>query len=236
MEKSLCIYFQVHQPDRLRLYRFFDIGIDSHYYDEFANRTIMRRVAQKCYLPMNELLLELIKKHKGEFKVSFSISGVALEQFRKHCPEVLESFKYQVNMHADAIRHYFGVTPKAFRNTELIFSDLIGSAVASMGYMTMLTEGAKHILGWKSPNFVYTNAINPRQKLLHRNFGLSDDIAFRFSDRSNPSWPITAEKYAGWVNDAAKGDDVINLFMDYETFGEHQGVQSGIFDFINALP
>src|SRR5574344_215864 len=265
MEKSLCIYFQVHQPDRLRLYRFFDIGIDSHYYDEFANRTIMRRVAQKCYLPMNELLLELIKKHKGEFKVSFSISGVALEQFRKHCPEVLdsfkllaetgcaeflaetyyhslaslkseESFKYQVNMHADAIRHYFGVTPKAFRNTELIFSDLIGSAVASMGYMTMLTEGAKHILGWKSPNFVYTNAINPRQKLLLRNFGLSDDIAFRFSDRSNPSWPITAEKYAGWLNDAIKDDDVINLFMDYETFGEHQGAQSGIFDFMKALP
>lgn len=265
MEKSLCIYFQVHQPDRLRLYRFFDIGIDSHYYDEFANRTILRRVAQKCYLPMNKLLLEQIKKQKGEFRVAFSISGVALEQFRKHCPEVLdsfkalaqtgcveflaetyyhslaslksmESFKYQVNMHADAIRHYFGVIPKSFRNTELIYSDEIGAAVSSMGYTTMLTEGAKHILGWKSPNFIYTNAINPRQRILLRNFGLSDDIAFRFSDRSNPSWPVTAEKYAGWLNEAVKDEDVVNLFMDYETFGEHQGAQSGIFDFMRALP
>jgi alpha-amylase len=148
----------------------------------------------------------------------------------------MESFRYQINLHAETIKKYFGVAPKAFRNTELIYSDEIGAAVASMGYNTMLAEGAKHILGWKSPNFVYTNAINPRQKLLLRNFGLSDDIAFRFSDRSNPSWPITAEKYAGWVNDAAKGDDVINLFMDYETFGEHQGVQSGIFDFMRALP
>lgn len=266
MKKSICLYFQVHQPDRLRLYRFFDIGIDNHYFDDFSNRTIMRRVAHKCYLPMNQLLLELIKKYKGQFKIAFSISGVALEQFRKHCPEVLDSFKklaatgcveflaetyyhslasiesqegfkYQVKMHANAIKQYFGVVPKSFRNTELIYSDKIGEAVASMGYSTMLTEGAKQILGWKSPDYVYSNAINPRLKLLLRNFALSDDIAFRFSDRSNPEWPVTADKYASWLEAALKnGGDIINLFMDYETFGEHQDASTGIFEFIKALP
>lgn len=223
MEKSLCFYFQVHQPDRLRLYRFFDIGNDSNYFDDFANRTILNRVAQRCYLPMNAILLELVKKYKGKFKVAFSISGVALEQFEKYNPAVLESFRKladtgyveflaetyshslaslksdkefetQVKLHAKAIKKYFGITPTAFRNTELIYSDAIGEKVASMGYNVMLTEGAKQILGWKSPNYIYTNAINPRLKLLLKNFNLSDDIAFRFSDRSNPNWPLTSEK------------------------------------------
>ncbi|MBQ1930158.1 MAG: glycoside hydrolase family 57 protein [Bacteroidales bacterium] len=265
MEKSLCLYFQVHQPDRLRLYRFFDIGNDSQYFDEFANRTILKRVAQRCYLPMNQILLDLIEKYNGEFKVTFSISGVALEQFAEYAPEVLESFKKlaktkcveflaetyshslaslvspkefekQVKEHAAAIKKHFGVKPTAFRNTELIYSDAIGAAVADMGYNVMLTEGAKHILGWKSPNFIYTNSINPKLKLLLKNFNLSDDIAFRFSDKGSANWPLTSDKYAGWLQQAANDSEIVNLFMDYETFGEHQSEATGIFEFVKALP
>jgi len=145
-------------------------------------------------------------------------------------------FKKQVKQHADMIKRVFGVKPTAFRNTELIYSDAIGDAVADLGYNVMLTEGAKHILGWKSPNFVYTNAINPRQKLLLRNSSLSDDIAFRFSDKNWEGWPLTADKYAAWLSDAVSGEDIINLFMDYETFGEHQKEYTGIFEFLKALP
>ncbi len=265
MKKSICLYFQVHQPARLRLYRFFDIGKDSHYYDDFANRTILRRVAQKCYLPMNALLLELIEANKGAFKVAFSISGTVLEQFDRYAPEVIESFrklaqtgcveflsetyyhslaalaseaefKHQVLKHKAAIEHYFGVTPKAFRNTELIYSDAIGEMVYEMGFKTMLTEGAKHILGWKSPNFVYSGATAPKLKLLLKNSGLSDDIAFRFSDRGWSDWPLTGEKYLSWVKASAENDEIVNLFMDYETFGEHQKASSGIFDFMRYFP
>ena len=265
MKKSICLYFQVHQPARLRLYRFFDIGKDSHYYDDFANRTILRRVAQKCYLPMNALLLELIEANKGAFKVAFSISGSVLEQFDRYAPEVIESFrklaqtgsveflsetyyhslaalanenefKNQVLKHKAAIEHYFGVTPKAFRNTELIYSDAIGEMVHEMGFKTMLTEGAKHVLGWKSPNFVYNCANAHGLKLLLKNSGLSDDIAFRFSDRGWSDWPLTGEKYLAWLKAAAQNEEIINLFMDYETFGEHQKAASGIFDFMRALP
>ncbi len=263
--KSICLYFQVHQPDRLRIFRFFDIGADDHYFDEFANRTIVRRIASQCYLPMNSLLLGLIKSTAGKFKVTFSISGTAIEQFQKYCPEVIKSFreladtgcveflaetyshslaslaspaefKAQVKMHAKTIESIFGVKPTAFRNTELIYSDTIGEMVASMGYHTMLTEGAKHILGWKSPNYIYTNAINPKLRLLLKNSALSDDIAFRFSNRSWDGWPLTAEKYAGWLATALNNDDIVNLFMDYETFGEHQKADSGIFEFFKALP
>ena len=260
MEKSLCLYFQVHQPDRLRLYRFFDIGNDSQYFDEFANRTILKRIAQRCYLPMNELIYELIQKHGKNFKVAFSISGAALEQFEQYAPEVLESFKKlastkcveflaetyshslaslksekefknQVKEHSAAIKKHFGVKPKTFRNTELIYSDTIGETVAAMGFNTMLTEGAKHILGWKSPNFLYTNAINPKLKLLLKNFNLSDDIAFRFAGNN-----VNSDQYAAWLAESAKDADIINLFMDYETFGEHQKASTGIFEFMRALP
>ena len=263
MKKSICLYFQVHQPTRLRMYRFFDIGKDSHYYDDFANRTILRRVADRCYLPMNALLLEMIKEGKGKFKVAFSISGSLLEQCERSCPEVIDSFraladtgcveflsetyyhslaslasptefKHQVLKHKAAIEEAFGVTPDTFRNTELIYSDSIGAAVYEMGFRTMLTEGAKHVMGWRSPNFVYSGAMAPKLKLLLRNSSLSDDIAFRFSDRSWNNWPLTADKYVAWLN-AAEGE-IINLFMDYETFGEHQKAESGIFDFIKALP
>ncbi|MDO5320811.1 MAG: glycoside hydrolase family 57 protein [Bacteroidia bacterium] len=262
MKKSICLYFQVHQPTRLRLYRFFDIGKDSHYYDDYANRTILKRVAQKCYLPMNELLLQAIKANKGKFKVAFSISGSAMEQFDRYAPEVLDSFRaladtgcveflsetyyhslaslastqefeHQVQMHKQAIEHYFGVTPKTFRNTELIYSDAIGAEVRELGFTTMLTEGARHIMAWKSPNFVYNNDFKSDLKLLLRNYQLSDDIAFRFSDRGWQEWPLTAEKYISWIK-ASEGD-IVNLFMDYETFGEHQSSTCGIFDFMKAF-
>ena len=266
MKKSICLYFQVHQPTRLRLYRFFDIGKDSHYYDDFANRTILKRIAQKCYLPMNELLLEAIKESKGAFKVAFSITGSALEQFDRYAPEVIDSFrrlagtgsveflgetyyhslaslispaefKHQVEKHKAAIEQYFGVTPVSFRNTELVYSDAIGDAVHELGYKTMLTEGARHIMGWRSPNYIYTDDIQPKLKLLLRNYQLSDDIAFRFSDKGWEDWPLSTEKFLEWMKaGVADGGDIINLFMDYETFGEHQSAESGIFDFMKALP
>ena len=259
------MYFQVHQPDRLRQYRFFDIGNDSHYYDDLVNRTILKRVAQKCYLPMNRLLSEVIETSGKKFKVAFSISGVVMEQFEKYAPEVLESFRQladtgcvefiaetyshslaslvsekefekQVKLQADMVYKYFGHKPKCFRNTELIYSDKIGAKVAKMGYTSMLTEGAKHILGWKSPNYIYHNAINSKLKLLLRNFELSDDIAFRFSDRSWNQWPMDADKYVSFLNQSIQDGEVINLFMDYETFGEHQNASTGIFEFMRALP
>jgi alpha-amylase len=265
MKQTLCLYFQVHQPFRLRRYRFFDIGKDHYYYDDFSNRSIMRKVAERCYLPANAVISELIKKHKKDFKVSYSITGAALEQFELYAPDVLESFKTlaktgcvefigetyshslsslanvrefeaQVKRHSDAIEHYFGQCPKTFRNTELIYSDAIGEQVANMGFTTMLTEGAKHVLGWKSPNFVYANANNPKLKILLRNFRFSDDIAFRFSDRNWNEFPLTADKYAHWLNAVDKKDEVVNLFMDYETFGEHQWAASGIFEFLRYLP
>ncbi|HIX02732.1 MAG TPA: glycoside hydrolase family 57 protein [Candidatus Odoribacter faecigallinarum] len=264
MEKrTLCLYFQVHQPIRLRKYHFFDIGKYSDYYDDFANRSFTKKIAERCYLPANRVLLELIKKYGKNFKVAFSITGLAIEQFRKYAPEVIDSFKalagtgcveflaetyshslaclvdetefkHQVKRHADLMKELFGMKPVTFRNTELVYSDEIGEMVAKMGYTTMLTEGARHILGWKSPNYLYTNSINPKLKLLLKNFRLSDDIAFRFSDRQWDQWPLTAEKYVSWL-DAADGE-IVNLFMDYETFGEHQNAETGIFDFLAALP
>ena len=263
MKKSVCLYFQVHQPTRLRLYRFFDIGKDSHYYDDFADRTILKRVAQKCYLPMNQLLLDVIKQQKGAFKVAFSLSGSVLEQFERYAPEVIDSFRaladtgcveflaetyyhslaslaseaefsHQVLKHKALVEQLFGQTPKVFRNTELIYSDSIGKQVYQLGFKTMLTEGARHIMGWKSPDYVYSCAEQPKLKLLLRNYSLSDDIAFRFSDKGWKDWPLTAEKYLSWLKQSE--GEIINLFMDYETFGEHQAASSGIFDFMRYLP
>ena len=263
MKKSVCLYFQVHQPNRLRQYRFFDIGKNSHYYDDFTNRTILRRIAQKCYLPMNELLLQQIEEQKGAFKVAFSITGTALEQFDRYCPEVLDSFKklaatgcveflsetyyhslsslasesefkHQVAKHKEAIEKYFGVTPTTFRNTELIYSDSIANMVGDLGFKTILTEGAKHVLGWQSPNYLYKATTKKNQKLLLRNSGLSDDIAFRFSNKGWENWPLTTDKFVSWLK---SGDgEIVNLFMDYETFGDHQAASTGIFDFMKYLP
>lgn len=263
--KSICFYFQVHQPFRLKTYRFFNMGHDHYYYNDFENSHIMSRITQKSYLPMNDLLMKLIKKHGKDFKVTFSITGHAIEQFEAYAPEVILSFRKlaetgnveflaetyahslsslrskseffkQVEMHSNKIESLFGVRPVTFRNTELIYSDEIGEMVHEMGYNLMLTEGAKHVLGWKSPNFMYCNARNPKLKVLLKNHTLSDDIAFRFSNHGWSEWPLTAEKFATWLADLDKNEDVINLFMDYETFGEHQWRETGIFDFMASLP
>ena len=261
--KTVNLYFQVHQPWRLKVYRFFNIGKDHNYLDDFTNRAIMQKVARQCYLPMNALLLNLIKENKGAFKCSFSITGSAVEQFRAYAPEVLDSFRAlaetgcveflaetyshslaalsskedfveQVKLHSKMIKEEFGKKPVAFRNTELIYSDAIGEMVAELGFKTILAEGAKHVLGWKSPNYIYTNAIDNRLRVLLRNYKLSDDIAFRFSNKGWDQYPLTADKFAAWVKEEA--GEVVNLFMDYETFGEHQKATTGIFDFVKALP
>jgi alpha-amylase len=263
--KALCLNIQVHQPYRLRTYRFFDVGESHHYYDDYLNRTTIRRIAEKSYIPANKLFLELIKKHGSQFRISFSISGVALEQMQQYAPDALESFQKlaktqsveflaetyahslaslkdndefiaQVTKHAEAIEKFFGKKPVTFRNSEMIYSDLIGKTVAEMGYDTMLTEGAKHVLGWKSPNFLYCNSINPRLKLLLKNFQLSDDLAFRFANTSWSEWPLTTEKFTGWLNELPPGQEVVNLFIDYPSIGERQSADSGIFDFFKALP
>ncbi len=261
--KTVCLYFQVHQPWRLKTYRFFNMGNDHNYLDDFTNRAIMQKVARQCYLPMNALLQSLIEQHNGALRVTFSITGSAVEQFKAYAPEVLDSFKRlaetgcveflgetyshslsslasldefkaEVKLHTAMLKEEFGVKPTAFRNTELIYSDDIAKAVEDMGFKTMLAEGAKHILGWKSPNFVYTDAVDNKLRLLLRNYKLSDDIAFRFSNEGWDEWPLTADKFASWV--AQENGEVVNLFMDYETFGEHQNASTGIFDFMKALP
>lgn len=263
--KNICFYFQVHQPMRLRPYRFFDIGSNHDYFDEKVNHEIMRKVAQKCYLPTNQLLLELIEQHQGHFRISFSISGVCLDQFELYAQDVLESFKKlartgcveflaetyshslsalaspeefknQVQRQAKRIEDLFGQKPKVFRNTELIYSDYIGQLVGELGYETMLTEGADHVLGWRSPNLMYENATGNGLKLLLKNYKLSDDIAFRFGQKSWESWPLTTDKFVDWVNQTPWDQEIINLFMDYETFGEHQWEDTGIFEFMRALP
>lgn len=264
-KKAICLYFEVHQPFRLKRYRFFDLGHDHYYYDDYTNESILRKVAEKCYLPANNLMLNLINRHKGKFKVAFSISGIVIDQFRLYAPEVIDSFRRlaetgmveflaeteahslsslrnrdefirQVDNHRNMIKEHFGVEPSSFRNTELIYSDLIGSWVADMGFKATLTEGAKHVLGWKSPNFLYCNSINPRLKVLLRNFVLSDDIAFRFSNKNWSEWPLTTDKYASWLNKLAPKSELVNIFLDYETFGEHNWKETGIFDFLEHLP
>ena len=263
--KKLCFYFQVHQPFRLKDYRFFDISCDDDYFDKKLNHEIMRKVADKCYLPMNQLLLEQIQAHNGNFKVSFSISGICIEQFELYAQDVLDSFKRladtgcvefiaetyghslsalkspeefkaQVAKQTAKVKEHFGQIPTTFRNTELIYNNQIGSLVHEMGYKTMITEGADHIMDWRSPNFIYSHCQHPDLKLLLKNYKLSDDIAFRFSEQSWESWPLHAETFGQWVNSTAWNQEIINLFMDYETFGEHQWAESGIFEFMRELP
>lgn len=260
---KVCLYFQVHQPFRLKKYSLFDIGTNTAYFDEEKNQEIIKKVARKCYLPANKLLLDLIKKHDGKFKLAFSITGTALEQFEQYAPEVLESFrtlaktgsveflaetyhhslaflfnkeefKEQIELHGKAIRRHFGQYPSVFRNTELCFNNELAAFVEKLGYTGVLTEGADHILGWRSPNVLYRPKGTKRIKLLLKNYRLSDDIAFRFSDKQWDGYPLTAQKFASWI--APIHGDSINLFMDYETFGEHQWETTGIFTFLKQLP
>lgn len=262
---AVCLYFQVHQPYRLRKYPIFDIGSNSNYFDEKKNSTIMRKVADKCYLPANKLILDIINKTDGNFRVSYGITGVALEQFEEYAPEVIESFqnlidtgcvellsetyyhslaflysekefKEQIKLHRKKIKDVFNYTPTVFRNTELIYNNYLANIVEKMGYKGVLAEGADHILGWRSPNFLYKAKTAEKIKLLLKNYRLSDDIAFRFSEQSWSEWPLSAEKFATWINSVNGNGEVINLFMDYETFGEHQWKESGIFNFLEHLP
>ncbi|MCG8702358.1 MAG: glycoside hydrolase family 57 protein [Bacteroidales bacterium] len=263
--KSICLYFQVHQPMRLRRYRFFDIGNEHYYYDDHLNESTLRNVADNCYLPTNKILLDLIKEYGVQFKVAFSITGLALDQFRLYAPDVLDSFKElaqtgcvefltetyshslitlkddqefqkQVNAHRNLMKELFDYEPVTFRNTELIYNDGIGEMVANMGFKGMLTEGASHVLGWKSPNYVYCNAANPKLKTLLRNYELSDDIGFRFSNTDWQEYPLTTEKYVDWILEGDKTEEVVNIFLDYETFGEHNNEESGILEFLKAFP
>ena len=262
MKKSICIYFQIHHPERLRKYQFFDIGKKHNYFDNYANRSELEDLAENCYLPANALLLDLIKKYEGKFKVAFSISGSAIDQLEMHTPEVIRSFQelaqtgqveflaetyshslaslsedtdefeLQVKRHSAAIKELFGKKPVTFRNTSLIYSDKIGKRVADLGFKTMLTDGAKHVLGWKSPNFVYKNALDENLNLLLKNSKLSDDIAIRFSDRNWSEYPLPSEKYVDWVSHSLQDTEVLNLFMNYEVIGHYNRAESGIFDFL----
>lgn len=260
---SVCLYFQLHQPYRLRRYSVFDT--DRHYFDDFKNAELLRKIAARCYLPANQLMADLIKQHNGAFKVAYSISGVLLEQFEEHAPEVIASFRklaqtgcveflnetyyhslaflysrdefrQQVEMHRKRIKELFDYDARVFRNTELIYNNDLAQFVAHMGYDACLAEGADSVLGTRSPNFIYSPPGGSKLKLLLKNYRLSDDIAFRFSDKNWEQHPLTAEKFAKWVTQINGHGVTCNLFMDYETFGEHQWADTGIFDFLKHLP
>lgn len=266
---AVVFYFHVHQPFRVKNYSLFSIGEDRSYFeaghfDRLNNEKILKKVANKCYLPVNQILYEMIQADP-DFKVSFSISGVALDQFEHYAPEVLDSFKKlvstgnvelvnetyyhslafmysrseferQVFKHRDRLKALFDYTPTSFRNTELIYNNDVGKVAEELGFEVVLAEGVERYLGWRSPNFVYRPKGTEKIKLLLKNYKLSDDIAFRFSNRGWEEWPLTAEKFSHWVSAVNGSGNVVNLFMDYETFGEHQWEDTGIFDFLRSLP
>lgn len=263
--KAVCFYFQIHQPFRLKRYRFFDIGNDHYYYDDYSNEEIITRVAHKSYIPAAETLLRMIQESKGAFRCALSISGTALEQCEQYVPEFIdllkrlaetgkveflaetyahslssltdpEEFREQVKLHDAKIYELFGQRPKIFWNTELVYCDDIAPMIYDMGYKGCITEGAKHILGWKSPDYVYAAAACPKLKLLLKNDKLSDDISFRFSNPSWEAYPLTADKYIDWIAQTPAENQIVNLFMSLETFGELQPRESGIFQFLEALP
>ena len=258
MSKSICFYFQVHQPYNLRTYRFFDVGKRHFYNDEYRNRTEMRRLADRCYLPMNEVLMEQIKKYGDKVKFAFYFSGQAIEQMQQYAPDALESFqelvktgnievvagtyghslaslhnldvfKKQVTEHKKLMKETFCVTPKTFINTEFIYSNEIGADVAEMGFNLMVTEGAKHVLGWKSPNYLYANSINPKLKLLLRNYKLSDDITFNFEKDM-----LSTESFVEKLNEI--NEEVVNICVDYDNFGDRHDASTGILEFMKYLP
>ena len=261
---KICFYFQVHQPIRMRKYNIFDIGSNHDYFDDKKNIEILHKVARKCYLPTNKLMLELLEKHPG-FKIAYSFSGVFLEQCENWCPEVIESFKKlvatgrveilsetyyhslaflyskeefkaQVEMHKKKVNELFDVVPTIFRNTELVYNNELAHYIEEMGYKGILAEGWEHYLGSRSPNFLYQPTTTTKIKVLLKNYQLSDDIAFRFSNRGWNEWPLTTDKFSQWLSAINGSGECVNLFMDYETFGEHQWEDSGIFDFMRSLP
>ncbi len=262
---SICFYFQVHQPHRLKNYDCFKIGSDHHYEDEAKNIEILNRVARKCYLPANHTMLQLIDKHQGDFKIAYSLSGTVIEQMEKYRPDVLKSFQAlaetgcveflsetyyhslsylyskeefirQIDKHKAKIKEHFHQVPTVFRNTELIYNNEIAEFISELGYKGIICEGLDHVLGHRTPNFLHHPPHGSGIKCLLKNYKLSDDIAFRFSNRDWSEWPLTAPRFANWVHGVAGNGDTVNLFMDYETFGEHQWPETGIFDFLAHLP
>ena len=264
---SICIYFEVHQPTRLNRFSVFNVGKNSDplstYFNNELNFWIFEKVAKKCYIPTNKILLNLINESDGDFRISFSLTGTFVEYCEKYMPSLLDSFKdlfatgavdlieetyfhslsslyddldefeEQVTMHNEMIKRIFNYKPRVFRNTEAIFDNRIAKKISEMGYKGILTEGTEKILDWRSPNYIY-KPVNTDIKVLLRNYTLSDDVGFRFSARGWPGYPLTADKYANWL--ASCEGDLINLFIDYETFGEHQWIETGIFDFLDHLP
>lgn len=262
---NVCLYFQVHQPCRLRRYSFFDVGRIHDYEDGDENRRILNRVAEKCYLPAGAILMQMIEEYGGAFRIAFSLSGVVLDQIERYRPDVLDlfqrlgatgcveflnetdshslaflssprEFRAQVLRHRERIHSLFGQEARTFRHTELIYSNALAAVVERMGYRAILAEGTEKILGGRSPNLVYRPSGCRRLKLLLRNYRLSDDVSFRFSDRRWNEYPLTAAKYAHWLHRIRREEAVINLFMDYETLGEHQWPETGIFDFLRSFP
>ena len=263
--KSVCFYFKIHQPYRLKRYRFFDIGNDHYYYDDFANDEIITRLAENSYMPLCDTLLEMIRDTNGAFHCSIDISGTAIEQLQMYVPECIdklkaladtgcveflagpyayslasledpEEFLREVRLHERIIKNTFGVKTKVFANTELIYDDDIATLIKAMGYNTCVTEGAKHILGWKSPNYVYTAATEPNLKLLLTNDKLADDVARNFNNTAWDEYPLTADKYIDWIAALPEEQQVINLFFSMDTFGSFLPASTGIFMFMRALP
>jgi alpha-amylase len=263
--KAISFNFEIHQPMRLKRYRFFDIGNDHYYYDDFLNDDIVTRIAERSYIPTAKSLLKMIEESKGAFRCSISISGVAIEQLEQYVPEMIdllkqlantgkveflatpyahslasltdpEEFANQVRVHSEKLKSLLGVEPKVFRNTELIYSDDIAPQILAMGYKGCITEGAKHILGWKSADYVYSSATAPGLKLLLRNGKLSDDIASRFSDTNWEAFPLTADKYMDWIAAAPDEEQIVNICLNMETFGAMHPSETGIFHFLEALP
>ncbi|MCX6778261.1 MAG: glycoside hydrolase family 57 protein [Candidatus Micrarchaeota archaeon] len=265
--KYACLYFQVHQPVRLRRFSIFgnhNGALEEEYFDEKANVAVFRKIANKCYLPANKVMLGNIRKFGGEFRIAYSITGIFLEQCEKYGHDVLASFqelaatgnveflaetyyhslsslfrnkrefREQVRMHAEKIWELFGQRPSFFRNTEALFSNEIAGMAEDMGHTGIITEGTNKLLGPRSPNHVYSASGRPVIRVLLRNFPLSDDVAYRFSDRRWAGYPLTAAKFANSV--AGEQGECVNLFMDYETFGEHQWADTGIFDFLREMP
>ena len=263
--KTINLCFRVHQRYNLKRYRFFEIGNDHYYYDDYANESAMASAVEQSYLEANRMLLDMIKSSNGRFRVSFSISGLALEQFEQYAPEVIESFQelaktgsveflatpyghslsalynddefeMQVKMQSDKIQELFGKRPAVFANTALLFSDEIADKVYRMGYKTIMIEDAKHVMGWKSSHYVYSSIANPKAKLLVRDSKLSDDINYRFSQWGWCEYPLTAEKFINWVNASPAEEEVFNIFLGYEALGQLNSRESGIFEFFKALP
>ena len=262
---ALCLCYEVHEPYRLCRYTVFDMGQNSLYEDDDHNCDALLLTARTCYLPMNDLLLKLIRRHGKAFKVAFSISGTALDQFEQYAPEVVESFQaladtgnvefvaetaphslaflysrdefdIQVREQCERIKRLFGKKPTTFRNTEFVYNNDLPVALEKLGFKAVLAEGADHVLGWRSPNYVYRPISTPRMRLLLRNSSLSTDIGLRFNDQGWDQWPLTAEKYASWCHSFAASSEIINIFNDYHSFGLRNPRESGIFDFMEALP